>query len=407
MPTAISSRSASPLHIPQAAPHFIPILLHASKSDDVQDAAIFDEPPQQIAVTIDAKLSDAKTKRLFAWIKSAFDYSDVESDDKNNIYAYYYNDIQLAIAATCGDNIPKGSLPAKLLDMALEREGLEVDGQNNNNSDKEWEELLVGDVVGRRERESASLGAMGAAQWTGRWMTRPHSLLDVRNFTSVDDWIKTLPRGCRRTLKKSTPELQNFTVTAKPIRGGHAAPHSSYAHFRCVCEHEVRLLSNRYGESTGAFVNALAEAISRYMGTTRMAGTVREYRDSSSTDRVIGFAREVSKGRVMRGQWFYCDDDAAKRYVWFHSVMDLVQRAIEDERIDTVDLGPSGSDAFTELKEKYGFLSIVDWPAVADYTSGDFIYEENQNEQEMGNDMIRMIEQLMERQAAREARQKD
>ena len=59
------------------------------------------------------------------------------------------------------------------------------------------------------------------------------------------------------------------------------------------------------------------------------------------------------------------------------------------------------------LKEKYGFESIVDWPAAADYTSGDFIYEENQNEQEMGNDMIRMIEQLMERQAAREARQKD
>ena len=94
----------------------------------------------------------------------------------------------------------------------------------------------------------------------------------------------------------------------------------------------------------------------------------------------------------MRGQWFYCDDDAATRYVWFHSVSDLVRRAIDDPRIDVVDLGPSGSDAFTELKEKYGFIPITDWPAAADY-SGDFIYEDSQNEVEtMGDEMIKMIE---------------
>lgn len=160
-----------------------------------------------------------------------------------------------------------------------------------------------------------------------------------------------------------------------------------------------------YGESTNAFVNALAEAISRYMGTTRMAGSIREYRDSD-TDKVMGFAHEVIKGRCARGQWFYCDDDAAKRYVWFHSVRDLVKRAIEDDRIDVVDLGPSGSDAFTELKNKYGFESVVDWPSVADY-SGDFIYEDDQNEMDIGDDMMRMIESLMERQEMREAKRKD
>lgn len=207
-------------------------------------------------------------------------------------------------------------------------------------------------------------------------------------------------------MKKATPGEQNFTVISKPIRGGHAAPHSSYAHFRCVVQHEVRLLSNMYGSSTNAFVNALAEAISRYLGTTRMAGSVREYRDSD-TGRVIGFAHEVAKGRTMRGQWFYCDDDAATRYVWFNSVSDLVRRAIEDERIDVVDLGPSGSDAFTELKTKYGFESVVDWPSSADY-SGDFIYEECQNELEtMGDDMIRMIEALTKRQAARDSKRDD
>jgi hypothetical protein len=225
------------------------------------------------------------------------------------------------------------------------------------------------------------------------------ALLDVRNFTSVEDWIKTLPRGCKRTLRKATPELQNFTVSNKLIRGGHPSPHSSYAHFRCVVEHEVRLLANMYGPSPNAFINALAEAISRYMGTTRMAGNIKEYRDKD-TNKVIGFAHEVSKGRTVRGQWFYCDDDAATRYVWFHSVCDLVKRAIEDDRIDVVDLGPSGSDAFTELKSKYGFESVVDWPAVADY-SGDFIYEEGQNEEEATDGMLRLVEELMRRQQAR------
>lgn len=383
--------------------HFdVPPGLYAGKNDDDQgignDDTLSEQSPEAISVTINTTLSDTKIKKLFAWIKCAFDF---DESDKNDVYAYYYNNIELAIAASFGDNLPKNSLPTKLMEMALKKEGL-LDEQGGGDSSasstktKEWEELLVGDIIGRRERESASLGAMGAAQWMGKWMTRPHSLLDVRNFTSVDDWINTLPRGCKRTLKKATPESQNFTVVAKPIRGGHSAPHSSYGHFRCVAQHEVRLLSNMYGASTGAFVNALAEAISRYMGTTRMIGSIREYRDSS-TDKVIGFAHEVTKGRTMRGQWFYCDDDAAKRFVWFHSVRDLVQRAIEDDRIDVVDLGPSGSDAFTELKQKYGFESVVDWPAAADY-SGDFIYEDNQNDVEtMGDDMIRMIEQLMQR----------
>jgi len=391
-PTIISPVPKTSWHVAQNFDAPL-VRLYARDESDDDESSSEDVPPESIAVTINTTLSDAKVKRLFAWIKCAFDY---DGSDRNDVYGYYYNNIELAIAASFGDNLPKNSLPSKLLDMALKKEGLldEQGGGGMVSSTKEWEELLIGDDVGRRERESASLGAMGAAQWSGQWMTRPHSLLDVRNFTAVDDWIKTLPRGCKRTLKKATPESQNFTVTAKPIRGGARSPHSSYGHFRCVVYHEVRLLSNMYGASTNAFVNALAEAIGRYQGTTRMAGSIREYRDTS-TDKVIGFAHEVTKGRTMRGQWFYCDDDAAKRYVWFHSVRDLVQRAVEDDRIDVVDLGPSGSDAFTELKQKYGFESVVDWPAAADY-SGDFIYKGGQNEVEtMGDDMIRMIEQLM------------
>ena len=355
------------------------------------------EGPQEISVTINTTLTDDKIKNLFAWIQCINDNEGADDD----VYAYYYNNLELAIAAVFGDNLPTDSLPTKLLDMALKKEGM-LEGAI---MDEEWEEECVGDLIGRRDREQASLGAMGAGQWMGKWMTRPHSLLIVQNYTAVDDWIKPLKRKRRETLKRAGREAQNFTVTTKTIRGGHPAPHSSYAHFRCVVQHEVRLLSKMYGASTNAFVNALAEAISRYIGTTRMAGVIQEYRDVS-TNKVIGFAHEVSKGRTTRGQWFYCDDDAAKRYVWFHSVLDLVHRAIEDDRIDVVDLGPSGSDAFTDLKAQYGFEAVVDWPAVADY-SGDFLYEEDQNEDEFGDDMIRMIEKLVERQATREQRRKE
>ena len=203
-------------------------------------------------------------------------------------------------------------------------------------------------------------------------------------------------------LKKAIPEDQSFTVTARPIRGRRTAPHLSYTHFCCVVQHEVRLLSNMYGPSANAFVNALAEAIRRYMGTTRMAGSVWEYWDSG-TGRVIALTHEVVKGKMLQGRWFYYDNNVATRYMWFHSVRDLVCRGIKDDRINVVDLGPSRSDTFTKLKMKYRLESIVDWPTAAVYSS-DFIYEEHQNEGEtMGDEMIRMIEALTKRQVAREA----
>ena len=180
----------------------------------------------------------------------------------------------------------------------------------------------------------------------------PAALLNVKGFDTVNNHrIHTLLWGCKCMLKKATPEDQNLTVTTRPIRGGCVAPHLSYAHFRCIIQHKVRLLSNIYGPSANAFVNTLAEAISQYMGTRRMVGSMREYQNSG-TNRVIGFAHEVVKGRTLWGQWFYCDDNAATWYVWFHLVRDLMRRATKDDRINVVDLGPSRSDAFTKLKMK-------------------------------------------------------
>mgnify|MGYP005852958977 CR=1 FL=1 len=300
-----------------------------------------DEDDGKISVTIETKLTDEKVTELFAWVSRAF-----AGDDE-------YNNLMLAIAVVFG-NLSKESMAGAVAHQMKEDALAECP----------LEEELVGEPFSTDKREIASLGAMGAAQWTGQFRTRPHALLDVTNFTCVDDWVKTLPRGCKRTIKRAL--AQNFTVVHKPIEGGMPAAHSSLAHFRCVIAHEVRLLA--WGAQ--GFFDALAEGVSRYMGTTRMTGDIYEYRDSDG--KVVAIAHEVHKGNVIRGQWFYCDDWASKHYVWFHSVHSLVERAIE-QGIGVVDLGPSGSDSFSELKAKYGFVSVDDWTQVADYT-GPFHY---------------------------------
>lgn len=299
-------------------------------------SAIFARDETEVTIQIEASLDDDKVTKLFAWISRA-----LAGDNR-------YNDLMTALAAVFG-NVPALQ---PLMDHAM--------------ATSPSEEELAGVSLGLAQREEASLGAMGAAQWMGIWKTRPHALLDITKFEHVDDWVATLPRGCKRTLKKSM--AQNFTVTTKHIRPGQPAPHSSLAHFRCVVEHEIRLLAY----SPQEFFDALAEAVSRYMGTTRMVGEIQEYRDAD-TNRVLAFAHEVRKGNTIRGQWFYATDEASQRYVWFHSVHELVRRAIASEGIQIVDLGPSGSDAFSELKAKYGFISVDDWTAVADYT-GPFWY---------------------------------
>ena len=252
----------------------------------------------------------------------------------------------------------------------------------------------MGAPIPRLEREQASLGAMGAGQWLGQFKTRPHALLNVQNMTHIDDWIKTLPRGCKRTLKKANQ--QNFTVTTRPIIGGEAAPHSSFAHFKCVVEHEIRLITGGKddyydGNDIEGFFDALSEGISRFIGTTRMTGEIQEYKNEQGN--VIAFAHEVRKGRTIRGQWFYCTDEGSKNYVWFHSVQELVRRSIEADGIDTVDLGPSGSDAFSELKSRYGFESVDDWPSVADYM-GPFYYEGEDLDVEDDDEKRRLMQLL-------------
>ena len=303
---------------------------------------------QQQEIVVSAVLDDERVEKLFAWICRAFD-----GDAR-------YNNLMMAFAAIFGEH-DDDSAYTKLVNDALNAQPPA--------------DALIGDAVSLRDREQGSLGAMGAGQWTGQWRTRPHSLLDVRELGSVDEWVKSLPRGARRTLAKANANADagKITVQTLAIRGDEVAPHATLAHFKCLVAHEVRLLS----DGPNGFFDAISQAIGRYTNCVSQAGEIREYRDAEG--RVIAFAQEATKGKVIRGQWYYATDEAASLYVWFHSVQELVKRAIADEGIDYADLGPSGTDAFSQLKEKYGFDSVDDWHTVADYR-GPFRYEWGEGE---------------------------
>jgi hypothetical protein len=48
-----------------------------------------------------------------------------------------------------------------------------------------------------------------------------------------------------------------------------------------------------------------------------------------------------------------------KRY-GFNSVHSLVNERLRSDTVETVDLGPSGSDDFFQVKARYGFASVED-----------------------------------------------
>jgi len=341
---------------------------------------------EQQPIYLEPELTEERVTSLFAWVCQSF-----RGDSR-------YGNLMLAMVAVFGLNVPETSEPKLLAKLALDK----LRQDNNNNNDDE-ESLLIestihGAPIALSQREQSSLGAMGAGQWMGQYRTRPHALLNLQQhvhkngtmseLTDVEEWVATLSRGCRRTVARSkVARADDFVLATLPIEGGRPAPHSSLAHFRCVVEHEVRVIFAKqkyeeYGEyrDVNGFFNALAEAVSRYVSTTRMAGSIQEYRNKR-TGKVIAFAHEVRKGKTIRGQWFYATDEASKNYVWFHSVYDLVDRAVRAKNVDVVDLGPSGTDGFSDLKAKYGFVSVEDWPAVADYY-GPFWYDESDDDNE-------------------------
>ena len=288
-----------------------------------------------VRLNLSEEARDEQVGQLFAWVTRAF-----AGDER-------YNDLVLALIAIFADDEtrpPPGSKSDLLLGEAVaaqrkealqqwrrkqqrtQKEQLEGGGSsgsgrgsggNHSPSPSElaecMESALFGAPFGRQEREGHSLGAMGAGQWTGRWTTRPHALLSVRELKEsfqgdsqqkgqtekeltgaalvaankekkrlkrqgkaeaeaagaegggggggggssgggggVAAWERSLSRGARRTLQRADRQeaCGNVTVASRVIRSGRPAPHSSLAHFRCVVAHELRVYAAEYGTPT-------------------------------------------------------------------------------------------------------------------------------------------------------------
>ena len=72
-------------------------------------------------------------------------------------------------------------------------------------------------------------------------------------LATAQEQLESAQATAQEQLETAKAAAQELSVVARPIRGGEPAPHSSLAHFRCVIEHEVRLL----GGTPNAFFGAL------------------------------------------------------------------------------------------------------------------------------------------------------
>lgn len=322
---------------------------------------------------IDPKLTQSRTRELFAWVACA-----MNGDPR------FENLVEEALPAIFGQGHVEAYLQY-LKDQA--RRGV----FGGNQADKRQ----IGSPFSQKEREMNSLGPLGAGQWTGQFPEIfAHSVLETnnKNYTNVNDWTRSLPRTCRQTIRKAKEKLQqyNWTYSLHRIESELPAPQSTFEYFKCVLEHQIRVAASSSlssssssaavqskGEESGClysmvFLDSVMAGIERFVLSLEMAGSILEYRNDK--DQVVAFCHIIFKGKTVRGQWFYASDEASRMLLWFHSLWYMVQLALSKEckdKVVAVDLGPNGVDgqfmAHARLKQKYGFHLYDDWPSMADY----------------------------------------
>ena len=368
----------------------------------------FKAAPSVLCLLLDPTLDETRTEDLFAWVACAMQgdeqYEDLVGMAIPAIFGIYENEDE----EEEDDKIQYEYL------LEMKQQARETIFHQRQNPDNNISCIFVGIPYCRQERESHSLGPLGAGQWSGQYPeTFAHSLLKLMNdFPTADDWVAQLPRTCRQTIRKCHRILQKegWTFHLQVIRNNEPAPHSTYGHFRCVLEHQIRsqlqlqastLLAdqqqpeqhakekeNEEASYINLFFNAVLEAIERYTMSLEMTGSILEYRDASH--HIQAFCHIVTKGKVLRGQWFYASDRASRKMVWFHAIWYMVDRSCRLNHkhmymyhttndsndnhplaVEVIDLGPNGVDGqyqpHERLKQKYGFEPHKDWPAVANY----------------------------------------
>lgn len=353
----------------KSASHFLVIARrghhhhHRRHHDDVNNLDSSSRDGDSSATSLlDPTLTENRIQELYAWVHCA-----MNGDDR-------YEDLLEAVPAIFG----QGTIGPFLESMKTEAMMQMQDQKNGENRSSIM-------ALSQEERERNTLGPLGAGQWSGQHPEKfAHSvLLLTEDNQTVKSWIQSLPRKCRKTIRKSKQFLEqnNWTYSVRVIKPDLPAPHCSYHHFRCVLQHEIRLATaafsdnklkdDAYEDYGNIFFNAILEGIERFVMSLQMTGSILEYRNGQ--DKVVAFCHMVAKGTTLRGQWFYASDEASRVLIWFHSVWYMVQCSLDDYKssVTAVDLGPNGLDgqfmAHANLKQKYGFDLYEDWPRVASY----------------------------------------
>ena len=324
---------------------------------------------------LDPTLTAHRIEELFAWISAATKFNDSryeEGGPNTMISAIFGQVVDIGAVETDEDFASWLSYIHSLREEAY---------QQFKFTDCQKGDIRIGPILTSGERERNTLGPLGAGQWSKQQPEKyAHSLLILngtsKSINTVDDWIQSLPRTCRQTIRKA--EKGNCTQQIVVIANdqGEPAPHSTLSHFRCVLQHQVRLAQafcNHQGQNdqnyANIFFDAIFEGIERFLMSINECGSILEFHDSTS-QKVIGYCHLVGKGKVLRGQWFYASDEGSRQLLWFRAVRTMVEVAI-CSGMEVVDLGPNGVDGMLEahakLKEKYGFGLHEDWPLVADY----------------------------------------
>jgi len=421
--------------------------------------------------SLDPTLTEERTQQLFAWIACAMDHdrqqrhhasADTRVDATNEEEeedAMYEDLANLALPAIFGVTKSQSTvtndedfeqwqtLLQRLKSKACQRYPSHVLLLSSYD-----DALRIASPAPLQEQERNAMGPLGAGQWLGQYPEKfAHSILklqvDSDHFVTDQEWIQSLPRTCRQTIGKVMTELvecQNNNsgnhnnddntdsggcYELRAIQPNVPAPQSTYHHFRCVIQHQVRLAEQQAAVATdddstttsmdddddedsprqrqdeqddygNCFFNSILEGVERFVMSLEQCGSILEYR--SCNQQVIAFCHLIAKGQTIRGQWFYASDEASRMRLLFHAIWYMVHKATEINHqqatatatasekavhgdasgnnstppratatVTAVDLGPNGIDgrymAHAKLKQKYGFELYEDWPKVADY----------------------------------------
>eukprot|EP01147_Barroeca_monosierra_P011067 gene11067-3134_t len=213
--------------------------------------------------------------------------------------------------------------------------------------------VLIGWFGPRGWKQSFSLGPMGISHFARKRPSKPHgifSLVSSRQQSQLsrwEEWAQSLPRSPRTTLLKQITKA--WTRSPFTIRTHQRVALSSEI-FQVIYRHQRRY----YGTLQAALV-----AWSRCLVLGLMDGTLDQVRRTKD-QRLVAICQTIVKGKVVRIQWFYQDEEASRSLLWFTFLAINVQRGIQ-MGCRFIDAGPSLYNDAVQLKEKFAFSSTTSW----------------------------------------------